>query len=301
MRTSSRPCRGRPYPPLVPALEASAFHFMGGTDTVTLHLQFWFLCAGFVAAMVGLLRPRVPPLVLWPSILLALVSPEVIGRALQPQGDLLLDELVATAALLIALWLLERRPWQLASAALLLGGGMLTKREGFLLAACLLVAALAATVREFRRAWVPLAVVAVAAFLPSVPWRIWFENRDVPSDAPEAGGLGLFDHLDRAWPSLKLTLRVLFTYDHWLLVAPVAVLAVVAAILAGRVALAVYAGLVLVLGVAGFTWITWSFPSLPITDNLALNPIIRSAGALVVIAAGLVPLLLASAWRREAP
>ena len=36
------------YPPLVPALEAAAFHFMGAPDVVTLHLQFWFLLVGFV-------------------------------------------------------------------------------------------------------------------------------------------------------------------------------------------------------------------------------------------------------------
>jgi len=56
---------------------------------------------------------------------------------------------------------------------------------------------------------------------------------------------------------------------------------------------------VFLFGVAGFTWITWSFPSLPITENPALNPVIRSVGALVVVSAGLVPLLLGIAWRKE--
>jgi hypothetical protein len=290
---------GPSYPPLVPALEASAFHFMGGPDVVTLHLQFWFLLVGFVAAIVGLLAPRVPPLLLWPPALLVLVTPQLIGRALQPQADLLLDELLGAAVLLVALWILERRPWQLGAATILLAGEMLTKREGFLLTACVLAAALAASARELRRAWPRLVFVGVVAFLPSVPWRIWFETRGLPSDAPEAGGFGLFDHLDRAWPSLELTVRVLFTYDLWLMVAPLALLAVAAALLAGRYALGVYAGVVLGLGVAGFTWITWSFPSLPITENPALNPIIRSVGALVAIAAGLIPLLLGAAWHRE--
>jgi hypothetical protein len=290
---------GPSYPPLVPALHASAFHFMGSADTVTLHLQHWFLLVGFVAAVAGLLAPRVPPLLLWPFLLLVLVSPQVIGRALQPQADLLLDELVALAALLVALWLLDREAWQLAGAGILLAGAMLTKREGFLLAACVLTAGLAASVRDARRAWPPLALVGVAAFLLSVPWRVWFETHGLPSDAPEAGGVGLLDHLDRAWPSLELTVRVLFTYDLWLVAAPIVILAVLAAFLASRFALGVYAALVFLLGVAGFTWITWSFPSLPITENPALNPVIRSVGALVLMAAGLVPLLVGSAWRRE--
>lgn len=290
---------GPSYPPLVPALQAVAFQFMGSPDGVTLHLQFWFLLVGFFAAVIGLLAPRVPPLLLWPHALLVLVSPQVIGRVLQPQGDLLLDELIAGAALLVALWLLDRESWHLAAATVLLAGAMLTKREGFLLAACVVGAAMVASARDARRSWPRLALVGVVAFLPSIPWRIWFESHGLPGDAPEAGGLGLLDHLDRAWPSLELTVRVLFTYDFWLVAAPLAVLAIAAAFLAGRTALAVYAGLVFVLGVAGFTWITWSFPSLPITENLALNPVIRSAGALVLIAAGLVPLLLGSAWRQE--
>jgi len=290
---------GPSYPPFVPALDAAAFHFMGSADVVTLHLQFWFLLLGFVAAVVGLLASRVPPLLLWPFVLLALVSPQLIGRALQPQADLLLDELAATGALLVAVWLLDRESWQLAAATIVLAGTMVTKREGFLLAACVIAAALAATLRDARRAWPRLALVAVVAFLPSVPWRIWFETRNLTGDAPEAGGTGLLDHLDRAWPSLELTVRVLFSYDFWLVAAPVTVLAVVAALLAGRIALGVYAGLVFVFGVLGFTWITWSFPSLPITENAALNPIIRSVGALVLLAAGLVPLLAGAAWRRE--
>lgn len=53
---------GPTYPPLVPALQASAFHFMGSADTVTLHLQYWFLMVGFAAAAAGLLLPRVSPL-----------------------------------------------------------------------------------------------------------------------------------------------------------------------------------------------------------------------------------------------
>ena len=289
---------GPSYPPLVPALEASAFHFMGSADVVTLHLQFWFLFAGFAAALIGLLAPRVPPLLLWPPALLALVSPAVIGRALQPQADLLLDELVALGVLLVALWLLDREPWQLVAATILLPAQCSRSARGsYSPRAC---SRLRSPRRhETRGCGRGSYSSGLSPFVLSLPWRIWFETHGLPSDAPEAGGTGLFDHLDRAWPSLRLTVRVLFTYDLWLVVAPLALLAVVAALLAGRAALAIYAGLMLVLGVVGFTWITWSFPSLPITENPALNPVIRSVGALVVVSAGLVPLLLAAAWRRE--
>jgi hypothetical protein len=288
---------GPSYPPVIPALESAAFHFMGSPDVVTLHLQFWFFFVGFVAAVGGLLVPRVPTLLLWPSLLLALLTPQIAARALQPQGDLLLDEFFALAAVLVAVWLAERRTWQLTAATLLLAGAMLTKREGFLLAACILVAALAATVREARSLWPRLILVGVVAGLFSLPWRIWFEVHGLPSDAPDAGGTGLFSHLDRVWPSLELTIRDLFGYHLWLVVAPLTIAAVAAALLAGRRALPVFVGLVMVFGVAGFTWITWAFPTLPITENAAVNPITRAVGSLVVASCGLVPLLLAAAWR----
>ena len=291
---------GPSYPPVVPALEAAAFHFMGSIDGVTLHLQFWFFFAGFLAAIGGLLASRVPTLLLWPPLLLALLTPQITGRALQPQADLLLDELVGLAAVLVAIWLAERRPWQLHAATIVLAGAMLTKREGFLLTTCIVAAALVVTVREARRAWPQLALAGAGAALLSLPWRIWFEAHGLANDAPEAGGTGLFHNLDRAWPSFELTVRDLFGYPLWLAVAPLTVAAVVAALLAGRRALPLYVGILLVFGVAGFTWITWAFPSLPITENAAVNPVTRAVGSLVVASCGLVPLLLAAAWRSAA-
>ena len=110
------------YPPLVPALEASAFHFMGSADVVTLNVQFWFFACGFAAAVAGLLAPRVSPYVLWPCIVLVLVTPRVVGRNLDPQADFLLDYFFALAALLVALWLVEREPWLLATASIFMAG-----------------------------------------------------------------------------------------------------------------------------------------------------------------------------------
>ena len=291
---------GPSYPPVIPALEAASFHFMGSPDVVTLHLQFWFLFVGFLAAIAGLLAPRVPALLLWPPLLLASLAPEIVRRALQPQGDLLLDEFFALGAVAVALWVTERRGWQLSAAALLLAGAMLTKREGFLLAVCIIIAALGVTVRDARRCWLQLALVALVPVLLSIPWRIWFSAHGLPGDGPEAGGTGLFSHLDRAWPSLELTLRDVFSYGRWLVVAPLIVVAVVAAFLAGKRALAGYVAILLTVAIAGFTWITWAFPNLPITENPAVNPITRAVGSLVIASGGLVPLLLASAWRETA-
>lgn len=221
--------------------------------------------------------------------------PHVLGYALQAQADFLLDELVAVAGLLVGLWLVERQSWQLLGAGILLAGALLTRREGYLLAACVAAAALLASWRERRVAWPRLAAVGAAAVALAIPWRVLLAVRHLGGGGPDAGGTGLLSHLDRAWPSLRLTTRTLFDYQVWLVVAPLAVLAI--ALLAGVRRLPAYVGLVFAFGAAGFTWITWSFPSLPITENAALNPIVRVTGSLVLLSAGLVPLLLAAAWR----
>jgi len=286
------------YPPLVPALEASAFHFMGSPDVVTLHVQFWFFACGFVAAVAGLLAPRVSALVLWPCVLLALVSPRVVGRSLDPQADFLLDYFFALAAVLTVLWLLERRPWQLVSASLLLGAALLTKREGLLFAACLVVAALVASRRDWRRTWPRIGVAALCAVALTVPWRLWFSSRDLAGELPEAGFLGLFDHLDRPWPAFRSVLGVVVDYDLWLVLPPLVALGVVLAFVAGARVLPTY-GLVLYgLMILGFSWVLWSFVEieLPFVQDEGVNPVVRLTGSLAVLSAGLLPLLLDAAW-----
>jgi hypothetical protein len=287
---------GESYPPLVPALGATSFHFMGSADVVTLHLQFWFFLVGFVAAVAGVLSRRVPPILLWPPILLLLVTPHVVGYALQAEADFLLDELLALAALLVGLWLVEQRAWQLVGAGILLAGAMSTKREGYLLAACIVLSALLASARRARAAWPPLLLTAAVAVVITVPWRVLLVIRDLSTGGPEAGGAGLLTHADRAWPSLRLALSTLFDFDIWLIVAPLALVAIAAAIVTERRLLAVYALALFVLAVAAFTWTTWAFPSLAITKEAALNPISRLTGSLTFAATALVPLLCAVSW-----
>src|SRR5207253_8301396 len=130
---------------------------------VTSTLQYWFLGVGFVAAVVGLLATRVAPLLFLPFALVIFVLPDIRSRSVDMYGDLPLGFLVATAALLVALWLEERRPWQLPAASLLLAAAALTKREGVILAGCVVVAALAASSDRVRRDWPRLGGVFLSA------------------------------------------------------------------------------------------------------------------------------------------
>ena len=287
------------YPPLVPALEAAAFHFMGSPDVTTLHLQFWFLACGFVAAVASLLAPRVPAFVLWPCLLLVLVAPRVVGRNLDPQADFILDYFFALAALLVALWLVEREPWLLATAALLMAAAVMTKREGQLLVACILLAGAVASWRSWRFAWPRLGLVAAVAIAALVPWRIWFSSRDLTGDLPAAGALALFDNLDRGWPAFQSAVTTVFDYDLWLVIVPLVGVGVVLAYLAGARTLPTYALTLYLLVIAGLTWVLWSFTELelPFVQDEGVNPIARLSASLVIAAGALLPLLLDAAWR----
>jgi hypothetical protein len=288
---------GPSYPPLVPAFEAAAFHFMGSPDVVTLHLQFWFFLVGFVTAVAGLLSLRVSPVFLWPPLLLLLATPHVVRYALQAEGDFVLDELLALAALFVALWLVERKDWHLGAATILLAAAMSTKREGYLVAACIIIAALAASWTARRSLWPRLLLVAVIAVLLTIPWRLLLAVRGLPGGGPEAGGTGLFSHLDRAWPSFRLALSTLFDFNIWLLVAPLGLLAIAVALVAGVQPVGLYTLALFALAIVAFTWTTWGFPSLPITKDPALNPMPRLTGSLVFTTTALLPVLLAGAWR----
>ncbi len=278
------------YPPLQPILDAAAFHAIGGPDVVTLHVQFWFLVAGAVAATAGLLYRQVPAWLLWPPLLLVLVVPRFGERLLAPQGDVLVDVLVVVAALLLALWLRDRAGWRVAAAAVLLAGAVNTKREGILFAACVLVVALLVS---RPRAWRQLAAAALVVGLAIVPWRLWAAHHDIPSGAPSSFSS------DRLADALDLSARVLYSNSRWSIVPLVATIALAAAAVWGDRRLAAYVGLLGLLLFAGGVWSTVGFEELAITADESGNPIVRYTGSIILLAAVVMPLLLVSVWRRE--
>lgn len=287
---SSPLCPG--YPPGFSTLEAAGFHAMGSVDVVTMHLQYWFLAAGFIAALAGLLAPRVRPTILFPFLLLLLVMPSLTERATDGRADLPLAYLLAAGAVLVVLWLEDGSSWWLPAATVLFAAALLTKREGLLLLAIVLVAALAASLREWRSTWPKLGASVLAAAALSVPWRIWLEAEDLRSGAPPDGYLGLLDHLDRAWPSLSLVLRTTFDYDLWLLATPLALTAATLAFLAGARRIAVFVGAFAGVSVLGCAWAIWSEPDLEITQDYGLNPVVRLVGGPTIVLAALTPLVL---------
>jgi len=283
---------GGSYPPGLPALLSGALHATGSPDVVTVHLQFWFLGVGFVAALLGLMAGRVDPLLLFPFALLVFVMPDIRSRSVDMYGDLALGYGVATVALLLALWLEERDDWLIVAAALLAGGAALTKREGVVLVACVVLAALIASVDRLRAAWWRPVCVLGAAVAASILWQIWLSAHHLHGNGP-SGGLHFLSDGGRAWDSLHTVVDNLFTFDLWLVSLTIGIAAVALCALVGAWRGALYAGSLIALLIAGSSAILWSDATLQLTD---VNVVSRLAGTTALSVVALTPLLLQRAW-----
>ena len=284
------------YPPGLSLLQAAAFEAMGGTDTVTLHLQHWFFAIGFVAAFVGLLVGRVRTAILLPFVLLTLVMPGFADRANWAMADPLLAYLASMGGLQLYLWLEDRSRWRLESATLLLGSAMLIKREGMIVVLCVVAAAFVASWSERRWAWPRVAAAFGIALALAAPWRISLAATGV-RDAPTTGYLAFLEHPERALPSLGLVLGTLFD-PIWAGLGVIAVVALVLAFFARERKLAVFGLAFLSASVLGSAFVIWSETAFEISQTPALNPVIRMVLVTVLVVAPLVPLSLEMAWRR---
>ena len=292
---------GPSYPPLVPVLQAVSFHLSGGVDVVGLHLVYWSILAGFVAAALRLLSPLASPALAWGGVLLVIVADQLATEADNPQADVLMDLLLGLGVLCLVSWLVRRDAGLFASCLVFLGAAALVKREALLLIVCIAAALLVAEVRRLRTTWPYVLALVAVPFVVTVPWRVWFTRRSLPGDGPEAGPLALLDHLDRIFPSVRLVLETIADPALWSVIFVVSILAVVAALASGERHVSVFALSFLVFATAGFVWVMWSFPTLPLTKAGALNPIPRLVGAALVPLALVVPVLLTEAFKRTVP
>lgn len=284
---------GRSYPPLVPAVDAAAFHAMGGIDAVSLHLQFWVVALALGWAVAGLLTGLAPGWLAWPFILLALVAPRVGDRLLIPQADTVVYALVVPSVLLMVAWTRKPERWHLVVSAILLAGAANTKREGLLLAAVVLAAAGVATVSRLRRSWPSLAVVGATVVAAAIPWRIWFASKDITGEGPAGGVLGAGD---RAWPALRLAVGAFFDSALWSLLATAVVASLLLGLLARTWRTTAFLGAFLGLGLVSAAWIVWIYPEIPLTTEESTNPLVRYLVALVLASAVAAPVVLADVW-----
>lgn len=283
------------YPLLVPVLDAMNFRFMGAADTTALGVQWWLLGVGFVGAAAGLLRRIAPPRVTWLFLALFVTVPQFDDRLLERTADWPLDLFFGVAACSLLAWVLTREAWLLAVLCTALAAVLLTKREGQLLAACLVAAGILATGVRRWRVWVALVGVAVIAYLPAIPWRLWWTSRHLAADTPSGGLLhATFASLHDAPAAFHLVAQLAFSYHFWLGLAPLALAAALACLgLADRRAAAFF---LLAFGLAfvGWAWENWAFVAegFPITPDPSLNPTNRTVASLVVLSAVAAPVLV---------
>ena len=288
------------YPPLIPAFNATVFDFAGGAAVLALPFQDWLLAAAFVAAAAVLLRQRVRPIVLWPSLCLLVLTPQFGATIGDGHADPQLARLVTLAAVCGGVWVLERDGRLLVLAGILLVGAVLTKREGLLLGLLLAVALTVAAHLEGRGWWHPLVLVPVL-ICASLPWQIWLHVQQVKF-SPDYSlhsllhPLFLAHRLARLGLALEHLPRVALSFDHWLLVLPLALLLALLAVRTSSSLAVLVLGLVLLdfIGLASVYWIG----KLPVTWWMRTSAS-RVVASLVFMAGALTPLLAAELLRRE--
>jgi hypothetical protein len=283
------------YPPLLPALEATAFRFVGGTDALALPLAHWVVAVAFFGALAGLLAGRVRPAILWPALALLAFMP-MVGRLI---GSSLADE---PLALLVALAgvcgvaSLEEREWRLGLlAGVFLVAATLTKNEGLMLAVVLAVA-LALAARS-RRAWLTGAALAAAALAAFLVWKAWLDRHGVPGNyAYDFGDLlrpgYLADRVERLEYGAGQLLEQLVSPSRWLVTVP-ATLALAVAIARRRSDLTTLVLATTVLAFLGYATVYW-ISSVELHFYVD-NNVDRVVAPTVVLLGALFPLLLEEA------
>jgi hypothetical protein len=281
------------YPPLqhplwLPSLEAIDFRAMGAFDGTLIHLQLLFLALGFLAAYWTLLRGVAPDALLGVVALAILAAEPVLKQLSTNLADVPLAFLVALGIAALARWVTADEPWALVCAALFLGAATLTKSEGALFALAAVVAALPAARGRLR----PLLWASLAVVLVLLPWRVFVAVHDLPVADYDLANLAhpgyLSDNAERVRPAADGLLSEIFSGD-WGLLVPLFVVALAAAVLARRYALAVYAGAWAILSFAGLLAIYW-ISVVPLDLQLVWTAD-RTIVTIVVGAAALTPLL----------
>jgi hypothetical protein len=282
------------YPLLLPSLEAIDFHAMGAFDTRLLHLQFLLFLIAALLALATLLHDRVPPLLLWCSLLAVALAPAVFDQLLTAYADLPLALVFAAGAAAGGRWLLTNERWSLAVAALCFGGALLTKNEGSLFVA----GAFLGLIVVARNRWRPLAVAVAVDLLLLFPWRIYVRVHDIHSINYSLGDSFDVDHLRGRLGVGRIAFRTLggemIDPRQWGLLLPLFALVIVVALVLGLRALPLYA---LVLSLVSWLGLSWIYVISHFEYSSYLDSTKQRVIASVVLGgAALTPLLAAEAW-----
>lgn len=273
------------HPLLLPGLEALDFRVMGGFEGTVVHLQLLGFAVAFVGGAWGLLRDRVPPLLLAAVVLAAVTAPTFLNQLPSNYADMPL-------AIFVALGLAALVTEQLPAAALFLGAAALTKNEGEMFALTAFVAAALVARRTQLR---PLLAAALAVLAVDLPWRIWILVHHVKiaeySIADLFDPTYLYDRRARVGPSVLELWRQLWRLESFSFVVPLVLGGFAGALVLRRHRVAAFGAAWLLLSFAGLVAIYWISTN-PIASHLT-DSSDRTIDSLVFGGALLVPVLLA--------
>jgi hypothetical protein len=282
------------YPPGLSVLYAGAMESMGQVDTVTLHLQNWFLALGFSAAFVGVLAGHVRAWIALPTALLVTTLPALTEQAPLFHADALLAYQIAIAVVLLLLWLDDGETWRCVAASLLLVGALMTKRDGILFVACALLALFVASWWQRRWAWPRLTLVAAAVVAVSSAWWLAYQPRPDKA-APSGGASALLDDPGRFGAALRLTFETMLDTASFSLIAGIGALALLLAAVAGGRRLVVFALVFVSLSLVGIAAAIAAELRFEISRDPILSPVDRLVLVPVVVLGAVLPLLLEAA------
>jgi hypothetical protein len=273
------------HPLFLPALEALDFRVMGGFDGTVVHLQLFGFALAFVGGAWGLLRTRVPPLLLASVLLAAITAPTFFHQLPSNYADI-------PVAIFVALGVAALGTGQLPAAALFLGAAALTKNEGEMFALTAFVAAgLVARRAQLR----PLALAALAVLVIDLPWRIWIWVHHVKIAEYSVSNLldpsYLYDQRGRVGPSAHELWHQIWRLGSFSYVVPLVLVGFAGALVLRRFRVAAFGAAWLVLSFAGLVAVYWISTN-PIKSHLT-DSADRTVNSLVFGGALLVPLLLA--------
>jgi len=279
------------YPLLLPGLDALGIRSAGGYESRLVVMQGVLVGFAGLLAIWGLLRDRVRPAVLWPTIAALASAPAVLPQLASGYADMPMAFFVACGLLAGARWLLEPRASWLALTSLFFAGAALSKDEGDLFAAAAYAGLLLAA--RGRRLHVLLSACAVACAL--IPWRVFIAVHDLStsdfklSKSVDPGWVS--GQIHRAPGALAGLARYAVDVHLYALLTPIGFAGILLAI-AGRVrSLAVYGATFAFLSVAGLVWIyvvSW----IPL-DFYLVQTQDRVTASVVLGCAALTPLVIA--------
>ena len=288
------------YPPLVPTMNAVTFHFMGGVQPALLPLQQCLLLVGFVGSVAALLR-RVPGWILYPSLAMIVLAPQVWGEMFSVLPDQTLGYLLAIATVTGILWLENpKRAW-LVLTVVFLAAAALTKTEGLLLGSLLAAVVVVAGLAMRRRA-------ALGAFalllgpLAIVPWKLWLATHGQPVSAHVYSWTTLLhpvylgDRFGRLTYATRSMVDLLVDPNRWTPILPMTFAAVIVLAPTLRALSAALGGWLLVafFGLATVYWIGTPDVVWYVTTSAS-----RVVTNLPLVAGAVLPLLLGIALERD--